>query len=213
MNPYPFFFVVFTVMLPVGCSRSTSEKHASNPSLPETTKSTSTPSKPAIPKSLDATISEDLKTKIEKLLPAEYRFYKAPMAANVYVIESLTKMHTSQEMGTFGTDSRSGSEHVKPYIAITVYPRVDPANIAALRKRADHLREKLPPQKSKSHLSAWYKQNKAALDFINSVPTYYDTNNSYKIKHSYKPDDRAQKQIFTQLLESVLRLFSTYPEK
>ena len=202
-----------TVPLVAGCSRSTNEKQAGNPALPEAPRSTSTPSRPKIPNPPRTTISAEVKRQIEKILPAGYRFYKAPMPANVYLIESLTTMDTSQDPWVFGTGNRSGSDHEKPYIAIYVYPRVDPANIGDLRKKAETLRAKLPPQKSKSHLSEWHRLNKATLDLINAVPTFYDAHNSYKLRYSYAPEEPAQRRLFKQLLAKVEGLFTAYPQK
>jgi hypothetical protein len=95
-------------------------------------------------------------------------------------------------------------------IYIMVVPRISPDSISIIRKKNKELQAKLPPQNSKDNLKNWYKQNEKTLKILDSEPTNYDDNYSYRIKCRRLPKNETDKKIYNRIMTYLNKLYKVY---
>lgn len=95
-------------------------------------------------------------------------------------------------------------------IFILTLPKISPDSINSLRKRNKELKEKLPPQVSKDSLKKWYTQNEKTLKLIDSEPTNYDNNYSYRISCRRLPKQEKDLADYNRIMAYLIRLYKKY---
>jgi hypothetical protein len=97
-------------------------------------------------------------------------------------------------------------------IYIIVVPRISPDSINIIRKRNKELQNNLPPQVSKDSLQKWYNQNEKTLKILDSEPTHYDDNSSYRIKCRRLPKNEIDIVKFKKIMAYLDRKFKKYQD-
>lgn len=95
-------------------------------------------------------------------------------------------------------------------IFIKIVPRISPDSIQKIQLRNKELKDKLPPQVSKNNLQKWQSENDKTLALIDSEPTHFDKNFSYRIKYQHMPKNDLDMENFNKIIEYLNRLFQTY---
>lgn len=95
-------------------------------------------------------------------------------------------------------------------IFIKIVPRISPDSIQIVRHRNKELKDKLPPQVSKNNLQKWHSENETTLTLIDSEPTHFDENFSYRIKYQHIPKNDLDMENFNKIIEYLNRLFQKY---
>ena len=95
-------------------------------------------------------------------------------------------------------------------IFILVVNRVAPDSINAVRKKNKELQNNLPSQNSKDNLKNWYKDNSKTLKIIDSEPTHYDKNYSYRIKCRRLPKTDKDMAEYNKTMSFLNRQFTKY---
>jgi hypothetical protein len=87
---------------------------------------------------------------------------------------------------------------------------VPPDSIATVRKKNKEMKDQLPPQVSKDNIGNWYKQNEKALKIIDSGPTHYDNNYSYRINCRRLPKNEKDLVEYNKILSYLNKQFTKY---
>lgn len=95
-------------------------------------------------------------------------------------------------------------------IFIKIVPRISPDSIKKIQLRNKELKDKLPPQVSKNNLQKWHSENETTLTLIDSEPTNFDKNYSYRIKFKHTPKNDSDIEDFNKIIEYLNRLFQKY---
>ena len=88
--------------------------------------------------------------------------------------------------------------------------RISPDSIEVVRKKNKELRNSLPPQSSKDNLNSWYNQNKRTLQTLDSEPTNYDNNYSYRIKCRRLPKIETDLIKYNKIISFLNNRFKQY---
>lgn len=115
-------------------------------------------------------------------------------------------------MGAFGSNDPlvELKGHCDIYILIT--SRISPDSINVIRKRNKELKNSLPPQYSKDSLRNWYNQNAQTLKILDSEPTHYDNNYSYRIKCSRLPKNKNDITEYEDIMAYINRILKKYQD-
>lgn len=97
-------------------------------------------------------------------------------------------------------------------IYILIVSRISPDSINMIRERNKELQDNLPPQVSKDNLKNWYNQNEKTLKILDSEPTNYDNNYSYRIKCRRLPKNEIDKTKYNEIMVYLNRLYKKYQD-
>ena len=97
-------------------------------------------------------------------------------------------------------------------IIIQVLKRISPDSIVIIRKRNALMKANLPHQNSKDNLENWYKENDKTLKIVNSEPTNYDNNYSYRITCQRLPKLESDKKTYYKLMTILNSIFLKYKD-
>jgi hypothetical protein len=95
-------------------------------------------------------------------------------------------------------------------IFVLVLPRISLDSISMIRNSNKKLRDGLPPQNSKDNLKKWYAQNAQTLKRLDSEPTHYDDNYSYRIKCQRVPMVAEDRQQYNKIRSFLNHRFKKY---
>ena len=97
-------------------------------------------------------------------------------------------------------------------IYIKMLPRVSPDSIQDVRKRNQSLLEHLSPQNSKEQLAKWVQENGELLKTIDSEPTHYNNEYSFRIKCYRTPKEEVDLKSYQNLILKLNTLFVKYKD-
>ncbi len=95
-------------------------------------------------------------------------------------------------------------------IFILIIPKISSDSISIVRNKNKELQKNLSPQNSKNNLQNWYKQNEKTLKIIDSEPTHYDKNYSYRIKCRRLPKNEKDITEYNKIMNYLNRQFEKY---
>jgi hypothetical protein len=97
-------------------------------------------------------------------------------------------------------------------IYILMVPRISPDSINIIRKKNKELQNNLPPQSSKDSLKSWYNKNEKTLKILDSEPTNYDNNYSYRIKCRRLPKNETDIIKYNKIIAYLNNIYKKYQD-
>jgi ankyrin repeat protein len=146
-------------------------------------------------------------SKIRDSLPAGWDIKNGEAFSDEFVIQS-SLIELEPDM------TSNDPFEVKDYcrIFIKMLPRVSPDSIYSLRKANARLQSDLPPQNSKDNINNWSKDNQQILKVLDSEPTHFDNNYSYRIKCRRIPKNDKYKTEYNRIMTYLNAQFTKYSE-
>ncbi len=149
---------------------------------------------------------EKITNKIKTFLPEGWIVKIVKENQNEILIQSLTPIDLSTSMTA--NDPPEVKDLCEIYILIV--KRVSPDSIKILRENNEKLKNNLPPQISKDNLKKWYQENEKTLKTLDSEPTHYDDNYSYRIKCERLPKEKKDLEDYEKIMGNINILFKKY---